>query len=89
MTQNEAGAMYVGSAAEPGPAVKDNCGHIFATNPDSKWEELVYCRTDWVPQYGIFYFPRGILPENYLIYSQRGLKPHEGEMTIARDLSWE
>ena len=89
MTQNEAGAIYVGSAAEPGPAVKDNCGYIFATKPNSNWEAIRRCQTDWLPQYGIFYFPRGVLPENYLIYSQRGLKPHEGAMTIARDLSWE
>ncbi len=89
MTQNAAGAMYMGSTAEPGPAVKDKCGHLFATKPDATWEELLSCQTDWVPQHGIFYFPRGVLPENYLIYSQRGLKPNEGTMTIARDLSWE
>ena len=88
MAQNEAGAMYLGSTAEPGPAVKDNSGHIFGTRSESHWEELLRCQTDLVPQLGIFYFPRGILPENYLIFSQRGLKPHEGEMTIARDRAW-
>jgi hypothetical protein len=88
MTRNRAGAVYFGTTAEPGPSVRDPFGHIFGSKPDKSWEEILRRRKDPFPQHGIFYFPRGILPENYLVYSQRALVPQEGQMTIARDNVW-
>jgi len=86
--RNEAGAMYLGTTVEPGPAVRDSFGRIFGTARSGDWEEIHRCRNDIFPQYGIFYFPRGILPENFLVFSQRALVPREGCLTIARDLAW-
>ena len=88
MSRNKAGAVYFGTTAERGLGVKDQFGHIFGSLPDQSWEEIVRCRNDPFPQRGIFYFPRGILPDNYLVYSQRALFPQEGQMTIARDRAW-
>lgn len=88
MTRNGAGGVYLGTTAEPGPAAKDHYGHIFGSKPDGGWEEILRRRNDPFPQRGIFYFPRGILPENYLVYSQRALFPQEGHLTVARDLAW-
>ncbi len=88
LAQNEAGGIYLGTTVEPGPSVKDNYGYIFGLGPDNVWNELLRCKNDIFPQYGIFYFPKGVLPENYIVFSQRALVPGEGFLTIARDLSW-
>jgi hypothetical protein len=89
MTANQAGAVYMGTTAEPGAAVKDRSGHLFGSLPDGSWGELLRRRKDPFPQHGIFYLPRGILPENFLVYSQRALSPQEGRMVVARDRGWE
>ena len=52
---------------------------------DGEWTEIISAKTDRFPQQGIFYFPKGVLPENYLVFSQRALVPYEGCLTIARD----
>ena len=88
MTRNGAGGIYLGTTAEPGPAVRDRYGRIFATDPQGGWHEIHRRRDDPFPQFGIFYFPRGELPENYLVFSQRALTPNEGCLTIARDRVW-
>lgn len=87
-TRNEAGGVYMGTTVEPGPAVRDRYGRIFAIDPQESWREIHRRRDDPVPQHGIFYFPRGVLPENYLVFSQRALVPDEGCLTIARDPAW-
>ncbi len=88
MTQNQAGGIYCGTTVEPGPSVRDQFGRIYGSRPDGNWDELVRYRDDMFPQRGIFYFPRGVLPNNYLVFSQRALLPNEGWMTIARDRAW-
>jgi hypothetical protein len=89
MGRNEAGALYAGTTVEKGRAVKDRVGRIWGTSPDGAWQEIASGRKDWVPQHGLYYFPRGVMPGSFLIFSQRALVPHEGCMTIARDLRWE
>jgi len=86
---NEAGGTYFGTTAEPGASVKDNFAHIFASSPGGEWQEIHKSKSDLLPQFGIIYFPRGLLPENWVIFSQRGTQPGEGYMTIARDIAWE
>lgn len=88
MTQNKAGGIYLGTTVEPGPAVKDNYGHIFGLRPDNSWREMARFKKDIFPQYGILYFPKGVLPENFIVFSQRALEPFEGYLTIARDKAW-
>jgi hypothetical protein len=88
MTGNRAGGIYIGTTAEPGAGVKDRSGHIFGSLPNEAWSEILRRRKGHLPQHGIFYLPRGVLPENYLVYSQRALYPHEGRMVVARDLAW-
>ena len=88
MTRNEAGAVYFGTTTEPGSGVKDKFGHIFGSRPDHGWDEILRRRKDPFPQHGIFYLPSGVLPNNYLIYSQRALHPQEGQMIVARDRAW-
>ncbi len=88
MGQNQAGGMYLATTVEPGVAVQDDLGHMFGTNPDGSWEEVTAAKTDRFPQKGIFYFPRGVLPENFVVFSQRALNPFEGYLTIARDCLW-
>jgi hypothetical protein len=88
MAQNAAGGVYLGTTVEPGPAVKDKYARIFALRPDGGWREVLRRRADLSPQHGIFYFPRGSSPENYLVFSQRALVPREGCLTIARDRAW-
>lgn len=87
--RNAAGGLYLGTTVEPGPAVIDDCGRIFANCKAGKWSEIHCRRNDRSPQYGIFYFPKGTLPENYLVFSQRALRPDEGYLTIARDREWD
>ena len=87
-SSNAAGGVYLGTTVEPGPAVKDDLGRIFANSRDGEWREIHRRRNDRVPQYGIFYFPRGVLPENFLVFSQRALRPDEGYLTIAKDKEW-
>jgi hypothetical protein len=88
MGENRAGGMYVGTAVEPGVALRDDCAHIMGLGPDGAWEELAARRADRSPQHGIFYFPKGAMPENYVVFSQRALVPGEGSMTVARDRAW-
>jgi hypothetical protein len=88
LSQNEAGGLYAGTTAEPGASVKDKKGHIIALKPDNSWEDILQLKTDIFPQFGIFYFPKGIVPENYIVFSARALQPLEGHLLIARDLAW-
>ncbi len=88
LTQNEAGGLYVGTTVERRSLVRNNYGYIFGLCPDNSWREILRCKKDSFPQFGIFYFPKGILSENFLVYSQRALKPSEGYLTIARDNAW-
>ena len=85
MTQNKAGGIYLGTTVEPGPSVKDNYGHVFGLRPDNSWREILRRKNDIMPQFGIFYFPKGVLPANFIVFSQRGLRPNEGQLVIARD----
>lgn len=87
-TRNEAGGIYWGTTAEPGPSVRDRAGHVFGSLRDGNWSEVWRRWKDPFPQHGIFYLPRGVLPGNFLVFSQRALFPHEGRMTVARDLAW-
>lgn len=88
MTRNRAGGVYIGTTAEPGAGVHDRAGHLFGLLPDQTWSEVLRRRKDHFPQHGIFYLPRGVLPDNYLVYSQRALHPQEGRMIVARDRGW-
>ena len=89
MGANEAGGAYLGTTVEPGFASKDRCAHLFGMRPDGVWEEVLKRRADIFPQHGILYFPRGTLPDSFVVFSQRGLVPDEGSMVIARDRAWE
>jgi hypothetical protein len=87
LCQNENSNIYVGTTVEPGPGVKDKFARIIKIDAAYNCLELLKRRADIFPQYGIFYFPKGILPRNILIYSQRALYPYEGCLTIAEDHS--
>ena len=89
MGANEAGGAYLGTTVEPGLATKDRCAHLFGIGPDGVWEEILTRRADMFPQHGILYFPRGTLPDSFVVFSQRALVPDEGSMIIARDRAWE
>ena len=67
MTQNKAGGIYLGTTVEPGPSVKDNYGHVFGLRPDNSWREILRRKNDIMPQFGIFYFPKGVLPAKYTL----------------------
>jgi hypothetical protein len=88
MLENAAGGMYVGTAAESGSTRRVDSAHIVAMNPDETWHVVHSARRDAFPQHGIFYFPNGVLPENFIVFAQRALTPHEGYLTIARDRLW-
>lgn len=86
-SENEAGTLFFGTS--PPMRVKSgNYAHIFALRPDNSCQEVYNCKKDFIPQYGIFYFPKGVLPENFIVFAQRALKPYEGYLTIARDNMW-
>ena len=89
MGQNRKGGMYLGTTAEPGAAVRDRCARIIGVDRSGSWSPLIKSRSDSFPQFGIFYFPTGTLPRNFVVFSQRALVPYEGHMTIAYDRRWE
>ncbi len=82
--RNEAGTLFFGTS--PSRIVKSsNYGYIFALGSDNSCREVFRCKKDLFPQYGIICFLKGILPENFIVFSQVALKPYEGYLTIARD----
>ena len=83
--RNEAGGVYFGTTAEPGPSSEKNIARIYALYNKTIFYEVHNCKKDFFPQHGIIYFPSGKLPENYLVFSQRGLRPYESYLTIAKD----
>ena len=85
LSRNDAGGKYVATTAEPGRAAEKKIARIFSFMESSKVTEKIVLKKDIFPQHGIIYFPSGILPDNYVIFSQRALKPYEGYMTIAKD----
>ena len=85
--QNQLGGTYFATTAEPGPASEKNKARIYSLNNDYNVHEIHNCRRDFIPQHGIVYFPSGILPENYIIFSLKALTPNEGCTIIARDMS--
>lgn len=82
---NEAGGCYLGTTVEPGPAVRDNYGRLYAWAPEVDWCELKRWRHGRVPQYGIVTMPRGVLPGSFVAWSTRALHPGDGDLVIARD----
>ncbi|MDG1287047.1 MAG: hypothetical protein P8P30_05715 [Rickettsiales bacterium] len=88
MTRNEAGGVYLGTTAEPGPAVKDNLAHLIALRPDGSWQDVYQATNDKVPQFGIFHLPKGVLPGNKMILSSRAVTKHEGQLLLAEDTEW-
>ena len=88
LSQNEAGAVYVGTTVEPGVAVSDRCGHVLGLRPDGAWREVSRRRKDAFPQHGMFLLPSGVLPSDYFVHYQRALRPDEGCMLITRDRDW-
>ena len=84
-TRNEAGGCYVGTTVEPGPAVLDSFARLHAWAPGDRWHEVARWRHARVPQYGVVYLPRGVLPGAFVVYSTRALSPGDGCLTIARD----
>jgi len=84
-TRNQAGGCYVGTTVEPGPAVSDDFGRLHAWAPGDEWREAARWRHARVPQYGVIYLPRGVLPESFVVCSVRALRPGDGHLTIARD----
>ncbi len=87
--RNEAGATYFGTTVEQGDGVLDNYGRIFGSTFEGKWQEIYRAEKDRTSQHGIVYFPRGIMPDNWLVFSQRALVPDEGCMYLARDNAWQ
>ena len=86
-TRNEAGGCYLGTTVEPGPAVRDGFSRLYGWGPKEPWCEIARWRHSPVPQYGIVYLPRGVLPGPFVAYSTRALRPGDGQLTIARDRS--
>jgi hypothetical protein len=87
--RNDAGGCYVGTTVEPGPAVCDRVGRLYAWAPGDEWREAARWRHARVPQYGIVNLPRGVLPATFVACSARALSPGEGHLTIARDRALE
>jgi len=88
--QNEAGILYFGTVPSK-KQKEDNQSRIFALLLDNSCHEILRCKKSFLPLYGIFHFPKGILPENFIVFSQRGLKPFDGCLTIAKhnvDSKW-
>lgn len=86
---NEAGGYYMGTTVEPGPAVRDNFGRLYARVPAGEWSEVARWRRSRLPQHGIIHLPRGVLPGSFVAFSNRALFPGEGHLTIARDRALE
>ena len=84
-TRNEAGGCYLGTTVEPGPAVRDDFARLYGGVQAENWSEIARWRHAPVPQYGIVYLPRGVLPGSFVVYSTRALRPGDGQLTIARD----
>jgi hypothetical protein len=76
--------IFLGTSAEPGRAVKDRFARVYQIDENDRCSEVLRLRKDWSPQFGILYFPKGVLPAGFLVYSQRALVPYEGFMTILR-----
>jgi hypothetical protein len=88
-TRNEAGGCYMGTTVEPGPAVTDDFGRLYAWAPGQRWCEVARWRHVKLPQYGIINLPRGVLPGTFVVCSTRALSPGNGYLTIARDRALE
>lgn len=86
--QNEAGGIYLGISVEKRFTTRGLYGYVYGLRPDNSWREILHCRKNIFPEYGIFYFPKGILPDNFVVFSQKALLPYEGFLTIARDNAW-
>jgi hypothetical protein len=82
---NDAGGCYLGTTVEPGPAVRDRLGRLYACAGGDEWWEAARWRHAPVPQYGIVFLPRGVLPGSFVVFSLRSLRPGDGYLTIARD----
>jgi hypothetical protein len=87
MAVNAAGGMYLGTTVEPGPAVSSSSATLWAATKEAVWKQIGKFKSDVFPQYAIIYFPKGKLPENFLVFSLRATQKDEGKIVIARDLS--
>ncbi len=85
--KNEYGGIYFGTTAEKGPSTEGRIARLFKLNENNSITELDNGKRDLIPQHGIYYLPRGILPKNYIVYSKRALCPNEGATIIAKDLT--
>ena len=87
MVTNEEGGIYLGTTAEPGPAVKESNATLWRRSKRKEWKQIGVFPSDMIPQYAIIYFPRGVIPDNFIVFSLRAMKQVDGKLFIAKDNS--
>ena len=87
MCRNQAGGIYLGTTAEPGAGVAGPFATVWACPPGGAWRQIAAFRSDAIPQHAIVYFPRGLLPENFVVFSLRGVRWDDGRLFVVRDES--
>ena len=83
-SSNEDGNVFFSTTIEPGPSVKSRHTEIFASLQGEAFASVYHRRADTSPQFSQTHFPRGLLPENYLVWSSIATWRDEATMMIGR-----
>jgi hypothetical protein len=73
---------------EPSPVLKEPKAYLWTSPNGLDFHPVAAFEKDGWPwayfQFGLVYFPIGIAPADYLVFSGNALKPYENTMVIAR-----
>ena len=87
-TSNADGWYTFSTAVEPGDYLKEPQAYLWTSPNGFNFYKVAAYDKDFWPwtffQFGLIYFPIGIAPENYLVFSGNALKQYENTMVIAR-----
>jgi hypothetical protein len=87
-TSNVQGWLTFATAAEPSPILRRPQAYLWTSSNGRDFNQLAAFDKDFWPRYyfqfGLIYFPTGVAPADYLVFSGNALKQYENTMVMAR-----
>ena len=83
-TSNEAGHFAFSTTVEPGPAVCSNHTEIYASADHEHYDVVWSKRSDATRQFAQTHFPRGVAPDDLIVWASVATTKSEATMCVGR-----
>ncbi len=83
-TSNEAGHFAFSTTVEPGPSISSEYTEIYASTDRDHYKAVWSSRSDRTRQYAQTHFPRGVAPDDLIVWSSIATTRSEATMFVGR-----